>query len=97
MLSKGGTDSTKPSIEDGSNNGGVLQDQKQRQRQRQTDFKLLRMTQALSGVIGAALVFTIWFADFAAPLNISNGVMTISLLILGGTVGYYAFLMSKHK
>jgi hypothetical protein len=65
----------------------------QKERHRKADCKLLQIIQALAGVLGGAL----WFADLASPLNISKAIQTVSLMVLGGILGYFTFLLSKHK
>jgi hypothetical protein len=70
--------------------------QNPKKQQLETDFKILQMLQALTSVIGAALTFTTLFSGFATFLNTSGTIQTITLLILGGILGYYAFKVSKH-
>jgi len=67
-----------------------------KKQQLETDFKILQMLQALTSAIGAALTFTTLFSGFVTFLNTSSTIQTITLLILGGILGYYAFKVSKH-
>ena len=95
MLKNLGPNTPKPLVAETGNDYAVLH--VPRNRPRETNLQLLRMMQALTSVIGAASVFTTFFAGLNALLNISSAILTITLFMLGGTAGYYAFKASNHK